>query len=108
MNKDHTHESGAYSGDPNVEILERMRRLETRVTNSMRGVGLMPSARTHDPLNGVAALQDGVIYVTSPEVSLAEVSKLAVRSATLGRDTTFSIVLCNQPWGAIVVRGERA
>lgn len=100
-----THETGAYHGNPEEEVLQRMRRLETRVSNLLRCVGMLPSCNPPDPLKGRAVYDEGVVYVTSPDVSLAEVSAAAVRGAD-GRSRTVLIVLNNQPWGELVVRGK--
>lgn len=96
----HTFENGAYQKSELIEALERMRRLETRVTNVMRSVGLMPGVHTPPPLEGSAIYKDGTVHVSSPSVTLGEVAKAAV----LGCDSDVQevqVILCNQPWGAL-------
>lgn len=99
-----SHETGAYQGDPNVEVLERVRRLETRVTNAMRSVGLMPGASPPDPLRGTAVYADGAVHVSSPNVPLGEVAKAAVRGADRHTNVV-QIILCNQLWGSLRIHG---
>lgn len=108
-NKDparHTHETGAYSGDALVETVERMRRLETRVTNTMRALGLLPGAHTPDPLRGTAIYQDGAVHVSSPNVPLGEVARAALLG-TDGKTQVVNIILCNQLWGALHIHGAK-
>lgn len=111
---DATAQTGAYGGDENREMLERMRRLETRVTNTLRSLGVMPNAHAPDGRNGVVTYSDSwegdvqvrYLHVSSPNVAIAEISRVAVLHAPHGCDTTMHIVLCNQPWGQMVVRGQ--
>lgn len=109
-----TAQGGAYGSDENRETLERMRRLETRVTNTLRSLGVMPNAHAPDARNGVVTYTDALengervryLHVSSPNVAIAEISRVAVMHAPHGCDTTMHIVLCNQPWGQMVVRGQ--
>ena len=87
------------------EMLQRCRRMETRVTNLLRAIGLSPGATIPDPSRGTALYRDGKVHVSSPEVTLADVAVAAVRG-TKGNTSTVQIVLCNQPWGHIHVTGK--
>lgn len=99
-----THEN---AGEAVEEILQRMRRLETRVTNVMRSVGLMPTAKAFDPEKSGVHLEGRVIHINDLNTPIAAISQVAVVNATPGIDTTFQIVLLNQAWGEITVRGAR-
>ena len=83
------------------EVLERMRRVETRVTNLLRAIGMVPGAPVPDPQRGVAVYKDGVVHVTAPTVTMADVSVAAVRGSEKGGEVP--IVLNNQLWGVIDV-----
>lgn len=111
---DTTWETGGYDGSPMKEVLERMRRLETRVTNTMRATGLVPHAHAPDARQGTVTYSEEALagqihrtlHVSSPNVAIAEISRVAVNNAPRGCDTLMHIVLCNQPWGQMVVHGE--
>lgn len=83
------------------ELLERVRRLETRNTNLLRAIGMVPGAPVPDPQRGVAMYKDGVVHVTAPTVTMADVSVAAVRGSEKGG--AVPIVLNNQLWGVIDV-----
>lgn len=100
------YESGGYGGNPQTELLERTRRVETRLTNLIRSMGLHPGRSTPDPMKPRVLHADGVLYVSGPFVTMAEVGHAAATAASADSDTTFKIVLCNQPWGEITVPGS--
>lgn len=91
-----------YNGDPQTEILERIRRLETRSTNMMRSLGMLPMTNSPNPVSPWVINKDGVIYVSSPKAMIGDISHAAVQSCGhIGG--TFQIVLLNQVWGSITV-----
>lgn len=100
------YENGGYGGNPQTELLERTRRVETRLTNLIRTLGLHPGRSTPDPMKARVLHDDGVLYVSSPSVTMAEIGHAAAVAASADSDTTFIIVLCNQPWGEITVPGS--
>jgi hypothetical protein len=100
------YETGGYGGNPQTESLERIRRVETRLTNLIRTLGLHPGRSTPDPMKPRVLHADGVLYVSSQMVTMAEIGLAAAVAASADSDTTFKIVLCNQPWGEITVPGS--
>lgn len=92
-------------GGPVDEMTQRCRRIETRVTNLLRAIGMSPGCTIPDPKRGAAVHHDGAIHVSSPEVSLAEVAVAAVR-ANKNKAGVMPVMLCNQPWGHIYINGK--
>lgn len=100
-----THETGAYDGDPLQEILHRMRRVETRVTNFMRANGQVPGCNPHDPLPGAAVYDNGQVYVTRADVTLADILTVAVLGSS-GKSGVVNVILHNQLVGVVNVQGK--
>lgn len=92
-------------GGPVDEMTQRCRRIETRVTNLLRAIGMSPGCTIPDPKRGTAIHHDGAIHVSSPEVSLAEVAVAAVR-ANKNKAGVMPVMLCNQPWGHVYINGK--
>lgn len=102
-----THDKGAYGGDPIEEILARVRRVETRSTNMMRSLGLLPMTNSPNPISPYVHNVDGRIFVSSPKATIADISHAAVQGCGhIGG--TFEIVLLNQVWGSITVPDQIA
>lgn len=100
-----THETGAYDGDPNVETLQRVRRVETRVTNLLRSIGMTPGSNPPDPAAGRAIYEDGAVYVTSGDVPISEIMVAATRG-NCGKSGVVKVILHNQLVGAVNVHGK--
>ncbi|WP_055128567.1 hypothetical protein [Pseudomonas mediterranea] len=95
-------EEPPYGGDPLVEVVQRMRRVETRVTNMCRSLGLLPMTNSPNPMSPWVVCQGNTLYVSSPAATIGEISHAAVQGCGhIGG--TFQIVLLNQPWGSITV-----
>jgi len=86
------------------EILDRMKRVEIRTTNMMRALGLLPIVEPPSAGDPVAVYQKGKVYVNSPNVSLAEVGRVAVLGVG-SKGGTVEIVMLNHKWGAITIQG---
>lgn len=105
MSSNATHETGAYQGDPQEETLQRMRRLETRVSNLLRSIGMTPGSNPPDALAGRAFYEDGVVYATSGDVTIGELLVVATRGHN-GKSGVVKVILHNQLVGALNVHGK--
>lgn len=100
-----THETGAYKGDPQVEVLERVRRIETRMTAVLRAMGVTPGARLPASVRSRAIYHDGAVYCTSNSVTLGEVASAAVLGCK-GESVNVPIFLGDLRLGSIDVNGK--
>lgn len=97
--------------ESNDELTRRMVRLETRVSNALRCVGIVPGATPADATTGRAIYDvEGpqglpAVYVTTPEVTIGEVLACATRGGN-GSSTDVTVVLCNQVVGVLRVHGK--
>lgn len=101
----HTHKTGAYQGDPQVEILERIRRMETRITAALRSMGVTPGAKLPASTRSQAIYHDGAVYCTSNSVTLGEVASAAVLGCK-GESVSVPIYLGDLRVGSIDVHGK--
>jgi len=92
-------------GGPVEEMTQRCRRIETRVTNMLRAIGMSPGCTIPDPKRGTAVCHDGAVHVSSPEVTLAEVAVAAVRG-NQNKPGVMPVIVCNQPWGHVYINGK--
>lgn len=97
--------------DPINLALKRMIRLETRVSNLLRCMGMVPGSSPADADTGRAMYQaDGyngspMVYATTPSVTLGEVLACATRGGN-GATQDVRLVLLNQLVGVIRVHGK--
>lgn len=104
-NAAHTHANGAYGGDPQVELLSRMRRMETRLMNLSRSMGMLPGMHQPDPRNPVAVVNGNDIIVTSPSVSIGDILATGV-IALDGKTAWMNVVLMNQTVATVLIQGR--
>lgn len=88
------------------EILDRMKRVEIRTTNMMRALGLLPIVEPPSAGEPAAVYQKGIVYVSNPNISLAEISRVAVLGVG-AKGGTVEIVVLNHKWGEITIHGQK-
>jgi hypothetical protein len=88
-----------------------MVRLETRVSNALRCIGIVPGSTPADTTTGRAVYDSegpqGIpaVYVTTPEVTIGEILACATRGGN-GSSTDVTVVLMNQIVGVFRVHGK--
>lgn len=102
---DHTHEDGAYQGDPIAEILQRIRRTETRVTNFMRANGQVPGCNPKQPRPSKVFYAEGEVHVTRADATLADILTVAVLGSS-GKSGEVNVILHNQLVAVVHVQGK--
>lgn len=88
------------------ELLDRMKRVEIRTTNMMRSVGLLPIVEPPSAGDPKALYEKGTVYVTNPNITLAEISRVAVLGVG-AKGGTVKIVVLNHKWGEITIHGQK-
>ena len=85
------------------DVVRRIRRLETRATNALRYVGLVPGLDVPKPLASRVLYDQarGELVVTGVDVPLWQIADAAVRS---GHPGDLPIVVNNHLWGVIHVQ----
>lgn len=92
-------------------VLRRMVRLETRVSNALRSIGIVPGATPGDTTTGRAVYDaEGLqglptVHVTTPDVTIGEILACATRGGN-GSSQDVRVVLLNQLVGVLRVHGK--
>lgn len=93
------HETGAYGGDRDQEILERLRRMETRGNAFYRHMGHNPKRK--DRVRDAAVVVDrGRVEVTGADITLGEISNAANAARLTG---SVPVYVNGNYWGYIDV-----
>lgn len=82
------------------QMNRRMVRVETRATNALRFLGLIPGSPVRDPGLGQVIPKDGKLYASSVNVPIALVAEAAVLAGYTG---DVPIIVNNCPWGTITI-----
>lgn len=94
------HETGAYSGDRNQEILERLRRMETRGNAFYRHMGHNPKRKERDRDATVVVVGRDRVEVTGADVTIGEISNAANAARLTG---SVPVYVNGNYWGNIDV-----
>lgn len=100
-----TFEDGSYDGKAQTEILQRLRRMETRLTNFMRATGMVPGTNPFEPNPPTVIFDRGSVYVTRADVTLADILTAAAIGSS-GKSGAVNVILHNQLVGVVNVQGK--
>ena len=94
-----THETGAYEGSPNKELMDRIRRMETRANAFYRRAGYVPNEVT--PERTVLCIaKDGALHATGFDITIGEINVAAQRARLRG---TVALYVGGVYWGEVRV-----
>jgi hypothetical protein len=96
----HGYEDGKYGGDPIQEIVERVRRSETRMNQFMRWMNFAPNRGWSQELKTRVVIHEGEILCSGPEVTFGEMTAAANAAALRG---VIKVYVGSNYWGNIHV-----
>lgn len=84
-----TYKEGNYGGDPQQELLDRLRRFETRVTKFMRWNGFNPTSDPAVEASSTCHVAGGDVHCDNPHVTLGQISSVANKAQLNGAVQVF-------------------